>query len=137
MKLYCFYHVCQNFYMNIFHPDLEQNIYTYDMTAADRFWWQKGIAAFAKNHCMKTTRLRKKWQRVKCFLKMRRQPPKCNKLCKAVNHTCDNLSDCHSDHFQKKQHDNTIIRYVLFFLLLRICRFSYLVGRWGHCGVKK
>lgn len=38
----------ENFYMNIFQLDLKQNIYAREMTAADRFCWQKRIAAFAK-----------------------------------------------------------------------------------------
>lgn len=47
--------------MDVFQPDLKQNIYDCEMTAADRFCWQERIAAFVKNHCMKTTR---QWEKV-------------------------------------------------------------------------
>ena len=47
--------------MDVFQPDLKQNIYDCAMTVSDRLCWQERIAAFAKNLCVKTTR---QWEKV-------------------------------------------------------------------------
>lgn len=74
-----------NFYMNIFQPDMKQNIYAYEMTAADRLCWQEGITVFPKKSWYEDYKAKRK-SRVKCFLKMRRQLPKSSKPRKAKNH---------------------------------------------------
>lgn len=83
--------------MNIFQPDMKQNIYAYEMTAADRFCWQEGIDVFAKKSWYEDYKAKRKSGESNAFWKWEDSYQKVANQVKQKTIYMWQVGDCHSE----------------------------------------